>query len=76
MTSAPAVPEAASRPLLASFLPGPEGCPPDEALDTYLRARLAAYKIPKRWIRIGELPRNITGKVLKVDLRKRFADRA
>ncbi len=50
--------------------------PPDEALDTYLRARLAAYKIPKRWIRIGELPRNITGKVLKVDLRKRFADRA
>ncbi|HRS37446.1 MAG TPA: DUF3516 domain-containing protein [Thermoanaerobaculia bacterium] len=42
MTSAPAVPEAASRPLLASYLPGPEGCPPDEALDRFLAWAAAA----------------------------------
>lgn len=42
MTSEPDSPEAASRPLLASFLPGPEGCPPDEALDRFLAWAAAA----------------------------------
>ena len=46
--------------------------PADEVLDAYLRGHLAAYKVPKRWIRVDELPRNVTGKVLKVDLRQRF----
>ncbi|MCZ7526661.1 MAG: AMP-binding protein [Acidimicrobiia bacterium] len=48
--------------------------PPDDELDAYLRERLASYKVPKRWVRVGELPRNVTGKVLKVELRKELAD--
>ncbi len=35
---------------------------------------LAAYKVPRRWEFIDGLPRNPAGKVLKQELRARFAD--
>ena len=38
-----------------------------------LRARLAAYKIPKRVLFVDELPRNAMGKVQKGELRQRHA---
>ena len=38
-----------------------------------LRARLAAYKIPKRVLFVDELPRNAMGKVQKSELRRRHA---
>ena len=38
------------------------------------RARLAAFKCPKRVIFVGDLPRNAMGKVLKAELRRRYAD--
>ncbi|MGH8256863.1 MAG: malonate--CoA ligase [Steroidobacteraceae bacterium] len=40
---------------------------------TRLRARLAAYKLPKRVIFVEELPRNVMGKVQKAALRERYA---
>lgn len=46
-----------------------EGAPADDELEEFLRARVAGYKVPRRWIRVAELPRNATGKVLKAQLR-------
>ncbi|CAL9599486.1 Long-chain-fatty-acid--CoA ligase [Streptomyces sp. enrichment culture] len=41
----------------------------------HARARLAAFKAPKRVLFVDELPRNAGGKVLKRELRDRFAGR-
>jgi acyl-CoA synthetase (AMP-forming)/AMP-acid ligase II len=49
-----------------------EDAPSEEELEDWLRKRVAGYKIPQRWFRVPELPRNATGKVLKVQLRKQF----
>jgi malonyl-CoA/methylmalonyl-CoA synthetase len=38
-----------------------------------LRTRLSAYKLPKRIVFVGELPRNAMGKVRKDQLRARYA---
>ena len=39
-----------------------------------LAQRLAKFKVPKRVIQIGELPRNTMGKVQKAELRKQYGD--
>lgn len=39
-----------------------------DLLETYLRERLAGYKIPRQWRFVDALPRNPTGKVLKRSL--------
>lgn len=44
-----------------------------ESLTGWLRERLAGFKTPKRVEFVDALPRNATGKVLKTDLRGRFA---
>jgi acyl-coenzyme A synthetase/AMP-(fatty) acid ligase len=49
-----------------------EDAPAEEELEAWLRNRIAAYKVPRQWFRVPELPRNATGKVLKVQLRKQF----
>lgn len=41
-----------------------------EAVRAALRDRLAAFKIPKRVVVLGDLPRNAMGKVQKAELRK------
>src|SRR5690606_25101297 len=50
--------------LVTAVLVG-DAIPSDAELDAWIRDRLAAYKVPRRWIRTEELPRNATGKVLK-----------
>lgn len=48
---------------------------PDEAvLDAFLRERIAGYKVPRRWIRVEALPRNVTGKILKTQLREQLKE--
>jgi long-chain acyl-CoA synthetase len=42
----------------------------DKALQSFLRERLADYKVPRRIVFLPALPRNATGKVLKTELRK------
>jgi len=51
-----------------------EDAPAEEELEAWLRERIAGYKIPRRWFRVPELPRNATGKVLKVQLRHQFSE--
>ena len=38
---------------------------PDSELAAHCRSRLAAYKVPKQFIRAPELPRNAAGKLLR-----------
>jgi acyl-CoA synthetase (AMP-forming)/AMP-acid ligase II len=40
------------------------------ALQAYLKEHLADYKVPRRIVQMSGLPRNVTGKVLKTELRK------
>ena len=41
----------------------------EEQLKAYVRANLAAFKVPREIVFVEELPRNATGKVLKRELR-------
>jgi long-chain acyl-CoA synthetase len=47
--------------------------PAPEALVTFARERLAGYKLPRSIDFVAELPRTPTGKVLKRELRARYA---
>lgn len=42
----------------------------ERALLTFLKERLADYKLPRRAVRLTALPRNATGKILKTSLRE------
>jgi long-chain acyl-CoA synthetase len=42
-------------------------------LAAWARERLAAYKVPVRFVAVGELPRNDVGKVVRRELQARFA---
>ena len=46
--------------------------PDEKTLESYLRERVAGYKLPRKWFRLDELPRNPTGKVLKTVLKEQL----
>jgi malonyl-CoA/methylmalonyl-CoA synthetase len=46
----------------------------ETALRAALEQRLAKYKLPKRIVFVGEMPRNAMGKVQKAQLRERYQD--
>jgi malonyl-CoA/methylmalonyl-CoA synthetase len=46
----------------------------ENALRTALEQRLAKYKLPKRILFVGEMPRNAMGKVQKAALRERYRE--
>ena len=46
----------------------------EDVLIAHCRERLAAFKVPKRIVFIDALPKNASGKILKRELRQRFAD--
>ncbi|GAB2568822.1 AMP-binding protein [Nocardia heshunensis] len=58
--------------VLRAYLVTTDADPGDEALRTHIRAHLERYKVPKHFIRLPELPRNPSGKVL----RHRLGDQA
>ena len=45
----------------------------EEAVVAHCRAYMAHFKVPKRVILIDSLPKNPSGKILKRELRERFA---
>jgi acyl-CoA synthetase (AMP-forming)/AMP-acid ligase II len=51
-----------------------EPAPSEQDLEAWARQRLAGYKVPRRWVRVEQLPRNVTGKVLKNELRSALSD--
>ncbi|MEV6959905.1 acyl-CoA synthetase [Streptomyces sp. NPDC051207] len=54
----------------------PRGEVTEEDLIAHAREKLPAFKAPKRVMFVPELPRNASGKILKRELRDRFADGA
>ena len=50
----------------------PAEIPATEELIAFCKRSLAGYKVPRRFERVDELPRNPTGKVLKRELRDRL----
>jgi acyl-CoA synthetase (AMP-forming)/AMP-acid ligase II len=58
--------------VVAVVVATPDGASP-EALDTHARTVLAGFKIPKRYEFVDAMPRNAAGKVLKRELREKFA---
>lgn len=57
--------------LVAAALISAQGLDPKE-LNTWLRERMPAYKTPRKYLFLDELPRNAMGKVVKNDLKKLF----
>ena len=43
------------------------------SLKEYLKAHVAAFKVPKEYITAEELPKSGAGKVLKKEIRKRYS---
>lgn len=54
---------------LVTDMPGPD--PAD--LDRWMRAQMASYKVPRRYLNVEELPRNTMGKVLKAEVKQLFS---
>ncbi|WP_406130737.1 acyl-CoA synthetase [Streptomyces sp. NBC_00989] len=52
----------------------PRGEVTEAQLIDHAREKLAHFKAPKRVVFVDELPRNASGKILKRELRERFAD--
>jgi len=57
---------------LAVVVPAPGAALDPDAVRTQLRARLAAFKVPRHVELVDELPKTATGKVRKPDLRSRY----
>ena len=58
---------------VCAFVRASPDWPPDkEALDAHVRAELAAYKAPRLWVFVEELPMTPSGKVQKFVLRDRL----
>lgn len=59
--------------LVAFVVVRPEDGVDADDLRAHTLERLAAYKVPRRWEFVEQLPRNATGKVIKGELRDRLA---
>ncbi|MEZ5946962.1 MAG: long-chain-fatty-acid--CoA ligase [Hyphomonas sp.] len=60
--------------LLACVIPRAGAAPSPGDLESFLRPRLAGYKIPRKYTFVDAFPRNATGKVLKRQMRIDFSD--
>ncbi|MGE5258976.1 MAG: class I adenylate-forming enzyme family protein [Hyphomicrobiales bacterium] len=59
---------------VAAFIVAREGKTPDvSALKAHLKSRLTGFKVPKDYIFVAELPKNNAGKLLKREIRERYA---
>jgi fatty-acyl-CoA synthase len=59
---------------VAVVRPAPGRSPTGAELETFLRARLAAFKVPRRWLVVDTLPLTASGKVQKHVLRARLVN--
>ena len=60
---------------VTAFIVAPPSVTPDEQeLKTFCKRHLAAYKVPKRFHLMDELPKNNAGKLLKREIRRQWGD--
>jgi long-chain acyl-CoA synthetase len=58
---------------VTAFVVPPIGHEPDPAvLKSFLKERLAGFKVPKEFIVVDDLPKNNAGKLLKREIKKKF----
>ena len=60
--------------VVAFVVPGAGSAPTAASLDATCVAQIARFKKPKRYVFVGELPKNNYGKVLKTELRERLKE--
>jgi long-chain acyl-CoA synthetase len=59
--------------LVTAFIVPREGHQIDsEALKSYLKTKLAPFKVPKEYITVAEMPKSGAGKILKREIRKQY----
>ena len=61
---------------MAAVVPKPAASLTPEEVIAHCRAQLAGFKTPKHVVVVDSLPKNPSGKLLKRDLRERYADLA
>jgi fatty-acyl-CoA synthase len=66
-------PDWGQEPMAIVVLKKGESADPDEIME-FCRSRLAGFKRPRSVVFTDELPRNPMGKVMKKDLRKKYAN--
>ena len=54
--------------ICAVIVPHADASPSPDELSAFAAARLAAYKKPRRVVLMSEVPKNLTGRVLKTQL--------
>jgi fatty-acyl-CoA synthase len=59
---------------VAVVVPAAVASPDPAALEAFLRDRLAAFKVPRRWVVVDELPRTASGKVQKHVVRDKLVE--
>jgi len=57
----------------AVIIPKPGQVVDADEIKAYLKGRLSAFKVPKEYLVVEELPKSPTGKILKRELRKSFS---
>ncbi len=58
---------------VTAFIVPPKNQQPDPAaLKSFLKKRLAGFKVPKEFVVVDELPKNNAGKLLKREIKKKF----
>ncbi|MFT5998084.1 MAG: malonyl-CoA/methylmalonyl-CoA synthetase [Neolewinella sp.] len=58
--------------VIAAAIVSPEPDPDFAAVSAWLKEQIPAYRLPRKWLHLEELPRNILGKVTKNELKKLF----
>jgi len=59
---------------VAVVVAAPGRAPDSAALEAYLREQMAAFKVPRRWVFVDDLPRTASGKVQKHVVRERLEE--
>ncbi len=59
---------------VAVVVPAAPRSPDPADLEAFLRERLAAFKVPRRWVLVDDLPRTASGKVQKHVVREQIAE--
>ncbi len=60
---------------VAVVVPAADRSPDPADLEAFLRERLAAFKVPRRWVLVDDLPRTASGKVRKHVVQEQIAGR-
>lgn len=62
--------------VVAAVVVSPEPAPDFKAITTWLKEHIPAYRLPRRWLSLDDLPKNTLGKVTKNPIKAMFSTSA